>query len=124
MNKDVKNYAIDALNDRINPDRVYGYELHQEIFNTDYFIIGYYAAEQWLINNPGIFQAIEDIKEYEQDHFGEVNTDFSSAEAVANMWAYIEGENILATSEVLNDSWDVLLTAEAIEAIKTELEAL
>ena len=123
MNKDVKNYAIDALN-HISADCVHGCDLHNEIFNTDYFIIGHYAAEQWLINNPGIFQAIEDIKEYEQDHFGEVDTDFSSAEAVANMWAYIEGENILATSEVLNDSWDVLLTAEAIEAIKTELEAL
>lgn len=123
MNKDVKNYAIDALN-CISADCVRGCDLHNEIFNTDYFIIGHYAAEQWLINNPGIFQAIEDIKEYEQDHFGEVNTDFSSAEAVANMWAYIEGENILATSEALNDNWNVLLTAEAIEAIKTELEAI
>lgn len=123
MNKDVKNYAIDALN-YISADCVHGCDLHNEIFNTDYFIIGSYAAEQWLINNPGIFQAIEDIKKYEQDYFGEVNTDISSAEAVANMWAYIEGENILATSEVLNDNWDVRLTAEAIEDIQKELEAL
>lgn len=123
MNKDVKNYAIDALND-LSADCVYGCDLHNEIFNTDYFIIGHYAAEQWLIKNPGIFQAIEDIAEYEQDHFGEVHTNFSSAESVANMWAFIEGEKILAESKVLNENWDRRLTAEAIEAIKTELEAL
>ena len=39
--------------------------------------------------------AIEHIREYEQFHFGEVNTDFSSPEAVVNMYTYIIGEEIV-----------------------------
>ena len=34
-------------------------------------------------------------KEYENDNFGEVNTDFSDAEKVVNMYAYIVGEQIV-----------------------------
>jgi hypothetical protein len=71
-------------------------ELHHELYNTDYYIIGNYQAEQWLINQYGsVFYAIEDIKQYENDVFGEVNTDFSSPENIVNMIVYIIGENEL-----------------------------
>ena len=68
-------------------------DLHHHAFNTDYFIIGYYKAEQWL--GDRIFDVIETIREYEDFHFGEVNTDFSSPEGVVNMYAYIVGEEIV-----------------------------
>lgn len=61
FNTNVVNYAIDKLKDGIGSN-AYGCDLHNELFNTDYFIIGRYRAEQWLISNVGIFQAIEDIK--------------------------------------------------------------
>lgn len=121
-NTDLVNYAIDGL-DNVNAG-TYGCDLHHELFNTDYFIIGYYDAEQWLIKNVGIFQAIEEIKQYEQDNFGEVNTDLSSSEKVVNMYAYIKGEEILAESKTLQDNWDNRLTEEDIAAIKEELNEL
>lgn len=98
-------------------------DLHHELYNMDYFIIGYYNAEQFLINGPGIFAAIEEIKEYEQRNFGEANTDFSSSEKVANMYAYIKGEEILGNCPTLQKVWDKRLTKANIKAIIKELKA-
>jgi hypothetical protein len=121
-NTDLVNYAIDGL-DNIS-EGVYACDLHNELFNTDYFIIGYYDAEQWLIKNVGIFAAIEEIKEYEQNNFGQVTTDLSSSEKVVNMYAYIKGEEILNDCKTLTDNWDRKLYAEQLEAIKNELNEL
>lgn len=83
--QELKSLIIDAINDdRLNDKPVS--EIHNEVFNTDYFIIGRFEAEKWLVNNGGIFNAIETIKNYEQDNFGTVNTDFSEAEHVCNMY--------------------------------------
>jgi hypothetical protein len=124
FNQAILEHAINGLTN-ISEEKTYGCDLHNEIFNRYYFIIGYAAAEEFLTNcEDGIFGAIEKIKEYEQSNFGEVNTDFSSSEKVANMYAYIIGEDILSNSETLQNNWDNYLSAENLEAIKTELENL
>jgi len=69
-------------------------DLHHHAFNTDYFIIGTYKATQWL--GEEVFNIIQFIKDYEQDNFGEVNTNFADPEKVVNMYAYIIGEKIVA----------------------------
>lgn len=90
---------LEALEDILETLKGYsGYieDLHNEVFNTDYYIIGYYKAEEALKNSDyGIFGAIDKIQEYEKNQFGEVNTDLSSSEAVANMLYYIIGEETL-----------------------------
>ena len=43
-----------------------------------------------------MFNVIQFIKEYEENNFGEVSTDFSNAENVVNMYAYIIGEEIVS----------------------------
>jgi len=68
-------------------------DLHHEIFNTDYYIIGSYKATQWL--GDQVFNIIDFIKEYEQSLFGEVFTDFSDPERIVNMYVYIIGEEIV-----------------------------
>ena len=95
LKKDVASYAYDRLEEGVGQDQ-YIEDLHNEIFNTDYFIIGTYKAKQWLGDET--FNAIEKIKDYEESNFGQVSTDISDPEKVANMLAYILGE------EVLNDS--------------------
>ena len=115
-------HAIDYLKD--NQPGCYGCDLHNEIFNSDYYIIGRYQAEQWLVKHIGIFNAIDEIKEYEEGNFGEVNTDLSEAEKVVNMLVYIIGEEILGESETLRDNWDSRLSDEDIEAIINELTDL
>ena len=100
--QDVKDYIIDQLNDDVGLDQYIG-DLHHYLLNEDYFIIGYYQAEKWLKKDNGsIFEAIETIKDYEQSNFGEVSTDLSSSENVANMLAYILGEEILYNNDTYN----------------------
>ena len=94
IESDIREYAIDKLKDGIGVNE-YAADLHHYLFNEDYFIIGIYEAKKWLSENPGTFEAIEVIKEYEQMNFGEVNTDFSNPESVVNMYAYIVGEEIV-----------------------------
>jgi len=122
-NSELVQHAIDGLQN-ISEDSVYGADLHHELFNTDYFIIGRYEAKEWLESNVGIFEAIEEIKEYEQSNFGEVSTDLSEPEKVVNMYAYIKGEEILNTCNALSNNWDNYLSKEDIEAITEELNEL
>ncbi len=99
--------------------------MHHKLFNEDYFIIGYHAAEEFLkACEDGIFGAIEIVKDYEQSNFGQVSTDFSSSEKVANMYAYIKGEEVLQESKTLQKNWDNILSKKDLKAIKKELEQL
>jgi len=98
----------------------YACDLHHNLCNTDYFIIGTYKAKQFL--GAETFDIIEMIKEYEQDNFGEVTTDFSNAQKVANMFAYIVGEEILNESEHLRKfCCSETLEEEDIKKIKEEI---
>ena len=100
--QDVKNYIIDQLESDVGLDQHIS-DLHHYLLNQNYFIIGYWKAEQWLKKDNGsVFEAIETIREYEELNFGQVSTDFSSSENVANMLAYILGEEILFNNDTYN----------------------
>lgn len=118
---EIKSMIVDAINDGRLTDKPTS-EFHHEIFNTDYFIIGRYQAEQWLTKHFGIFQAIDVIKEYEQDNFGEVITDLSEAENVCNMFVYIAGEELINSLSVISDNWDEELDEEQFSELLSELE--
>ena len=100
LKEDVKDFIIQQLYDDVGLDQNIN-DLHHYLLNQDYFIIGYYKAEQWL-KKDSIFNAIEKIKDYEQTNFGQVSTDLSSSENVANMLAYILGEEILYNNDTYN----------------------
>ena len=86
--KELKEYSKESYNDMVKDG-----ELHHEIFNTDYYIIGTYEAKQWLGDQA--FDIIGIIKEYEEDNFGEVNTELDNPERVVNMYVYIVGEDLI-----------------------------
>jgi len=100
LKQDVKNYIIDQLTDDVGLDQHIS-DLHHYLLNEDYFIIGTWRAEQWL-KKDSIFNAIDKIKEYEESNFGQVTTDLSCSESVANMLAYILGEEILFNNDTYN----------------------
>ena len=97
LKKDVASYMISQLEDQVGLDNDVS-DLHHYLLNEDYFIIGTYKAKQWL--GSEVFDVIETIREYEQSNFGQVSTDFSDPEKVANMIAYILGEEILSESDI------------------------
>lgn len=120
--QDVINHAIDGVQDWIDwGQEVPTDEVHQRLFNEDYFIIGYYQAEQWLLKDS-IFEAIGKIQEYENFNFGEVTTKLDNSETVANMLAYIKGEEVLRECEVL-DTDNNFLTVKQLKTLKEQLEA-
>lgn len=105
-----------------NPDG-YGCDIHSEIYNSDYYIIGSFQAEEWLKKGPGVFNAINIIQDYENDNFGEVNTDLSQSEHVVNMLVYICGEEILSESNHLSgDCWNERLDEDDCNKIIEELK--
>ena len=114
---DVRSHALSLLEDGFID--VEGADLHHQIFNQDYFIIGTYKAKQWL--GEFTWDAIGKIQEYEKDNFGEVTTDLQDPEKVCNMLAYILGEEVLQESSRLSDKWDEVLTKEDFEAIAEEI---
>lgn len=119
---DIIEHALAGLSQ--NPEGVYGCDLHHELFNMDYFVIGYYNAEKFLNEWGGSWKAIHRVKRYEEDMFGEVYTDLSDCEKVANMIAYIEGELLLMECPTLEKYWDIRLTDEAIQDIIEEIKSL
>ena len=83
--EDIAHYSKECLEDIT--------ELHHDIFNTDYYIIGRYQAKEWMGSEA--FECIGIVKEYEESNFGEVYTDLSEPGRVVNMYVYIVGERIL-----------------------------
>lgn len=101
-NTELKNELITHIIDHVNEcndDHDFS-ELHNECFNEDYYIIGYYQASEWLKkHNIDAFDAIDYVISYEKSNFGETNTAINS-ESIVNMLAYILGEQIISELDI------------------------
>jgi len=106
------NHILDKINDGIltneNKD-----DWHFYCFNEDYYIVYHSEAIKWLlIHNLDTFEAIDIVKDYENENFGKFTTNVNP-ESIVNMLAYIYGEEIIYNCE-----------AETIENLKIELTNL
>ena len=122
MREEARADIIEALQDGYSG---YYCNLHNEVFNTDYYIIGNYQAKEAL-KEYDVFEAIEKVQTYEKDNFGEVYTDLSDPEKLINMLYYIIGEEVLyemmdgikAWEENWNNKADEETNAAILEAIE------
>jgi len=65
------------------------------MFNEDYYIIGYCKADNWLTKHGlNVFEAIRICNDYEQEHFGEIQTTFDNAEKLVNHLVYWYGQDL------------------------------
>ena len=96
--KELKEYSKDEYNTLVRDG-----DLHNEVFNTDYYIIGRYEAKKWL--GDQVFDIIGIIQEYEQDNFGEVTTELTEPEKVVNMYVYIVGEDLINEDPRFERDW-------------------
>jgi hypothetical protein len=77
-------------------------EVHNQLFNLDYYIIGYYEADQWMQSHKiGVFEGIEYCKDKEEEHFGESVTDFKNSEVLVNHLVYWASMEVI--DEVIED---------------------
>ena len=127
-----KEIIEDILEYLENTDGVYGCDLHSEVFNTDYYIIGTAKAKEAL-ESYGVFDALNKVQTYEAYEFGEVTTDLTNPEKLANMLYYIESEEYLYSlegeiSDIINEYWGDELEEKAIkkliELLKKEYDKL
>ena len=99
-------------------------DLHDKVFNTDYYIIYTHQAKEAL-KEYDVFEAIEKVQTREKEIFGEVITDLSDPVKLINVLYYIIGEEviweILDESETLNDNWNNLADEETNTKILKEL---
>ena len=122
MRKEAREAIIETLKDGYNG---YYCDLHHEVFNTGYYIIGTYEAKKAL-EEYGVFEAIKKVQTYEKDNFGEIYTDLSDPEKIVNMLYYIIGEEVLYEMmdgiEAWEENWNNIATDETNAAILKEVK--
>lgn len=123
--EEMKQEAIEAIIETLeNGYSGYYCDLHNEVFNTDYYIIGTARAKEAL-NEYDVFEAIELVQTYETFHFGEIYTELSDPEKLINMVYYIVGDEVIGDMneiEEFESNWnnraDEETNAAIIEAMK------
>ena len=122
MRAQAREAIIEALRDGYEG---YYCDLHNELFNMDYYIIGTHEAKEAL-TEYGVWDAIEKIHTYERENFGEVYTDLSDPEKLINMLWYIIGEEVLFEMmdgvEAWNENWNNVATDEINALILKEVK--
>ena len=121
--QEVKETAIDYLKDNESMN-TYGCDLHNEIFNTDYFCCYTSDCIKYL-EEYGVFKAIEKVQKYENFNFGEVTTDLSDPFKLLHMLVYILGEEFLNNSNTITDTyWNEYIPQNEYKTIIEELEGV
>ena len=116
----VLDYLIDKLTEfDYDGFSVDGYDLHNEVFNTDYVLIGCYEAKEAIAEN--IHDLFYMLKEY-QEEFGECYQDITNVEKVLNLMYYMCGLQLFSAISCLQN--DYILEQEDIQNIIKELEAI
>ena len=106
------NNIDDGVIDNTNRD-----EWHFHCFNEDYYIVYHSAALDWIKEHDlDTFEAIEEVREYEMNNFGETNTSINP-ESIVNMLAYIYGEELLYST-------DAMANELTVGELKKELEEM
>ena len=119
--------ALEDIKEVLESYNGYYCDLHNEVFNTNYYIVGTYEAEQAL-EQYGTFEAIRKIQEYENDNFGEVLTDLLDPEKIANMLYYIIGneaiQDLYEYSETFLENENNCATVENSDKIIQDINEL
>ena len=117
MNKkhmEMKKQAVYDIVERLEYFDGYYCDLHNDVFNTDWYAIGTYQAKEEL-REYDVFEAIELVQEYEKFNFGEVMTELSNPEKLINMVYYIIGYEVIGEMyeiDEFNDNWNEEATEE------------
>lgn len=122
MREEARAAIIEALEDGYTG---YYCDLHNEVFNTGYYIIGTYQAKEAL-KEYDVFEALEKVQAYENDNYGEIYTNLGDPEELINMLYYIIGEEVLYEMmdgiEAWDDNWNNIATDETSAEILAELD--
>ena len=72
-----------------------GEDWHHIAFEEENYLEGCNIANKWLEKHElDVFEAVNIVREYEEEHFGDFTTALNS-EAIVNMIVYIYGEELI-----------------------------
>lgn len=104
----------------------YYYDLHNKVFNTDYYIIGTYRAKAAL-REFGVYEAIALVQVYEMKNFDKVYTGLFDPEGLINMVYYIIGKEVICNMhgiEEFEDNWNNRADDETNAAIVKAMKSM
>ena len=83
--------------------------LHQELFNSEYYLIGYYACEEWLKDHDiSVFEA----QNYCHNH-SDIASRFNNAEELVNELVYwVSLETLYELQEKIYDTFNTLKNSQ------------
>lgn len=96
-------------------------DVFNDLFNSDYYIIGYREAEDAL-KEYGVFKALNEVQQFDVENFGEWNTDYTDPEKVANMLEYIHASKYM--QDMLDDAGLYLEDETTTENVNLLIETL
>lgn len=123
---EMKQEAIEAIMEALECEYDgYYCDLHNKVFNEDWYIIGTHKAKEAL-REYDVFEAMELVTNYEEDNFGEVTIDnLLNPERLISMVWYIIGEEVISEMndiEVFSENWNNVADDETnaiiLEAMK------
>ena len=91
---EIKEILLDNLDGYKGIDSYTFDDVFNDLFNSDYYIIGYKEAEEAL-QEYGVFKALEEVQEFDVENFGHWDTDYTDPEKVANMLEYIHANEYM-----------------------------
>lgn len=113
IKQELAHHILDKINDGVI-DNTNKDDWQYYCFNEDYYIIGYYEANQWLKSHDiDPFEAIGICQQWEKDVLGEQQKIYDNAETTVNMLVYVWGEELL-----------VEIDAENIEELEDKLKEI
>lgn len=118
---EIANDFYEKFHDKMNfndfdlSEQIEVYELHNEFYNQEYYIIGYNDAKLWLKrHNVDVFEALEYCNKSELETYGEIQTTFDNYETLANNFVYWLSLDVMIQFIELNDS----MTLQDVKDIK------
>ena len=96
---EIKETLLDNLDDYKGIEDYTFEDVFNDLFNSDYYIIGYKEAANAL-KEYGIFKALEEVQRWDVENFGHWDTDYTDPEKIANILEYIHA------SEYMQDMLD------------------
>ena len=119
--EEIKETLLDNLDGYEGIDSYTFDDVFNDLFNSDYYIIGYREAEDEL-KEYGIFKALEEVQKFDVENFGEWDTDYTDPEKVANMLEYIHASEYM--QDMLNRAGLDLSDETTTENVNRLIETL
>lgn len=109
--EEIKDDIAEVLNDYDG----YYCDLHDEVFNSEYYADNKEEALE-MLEEYGVFNAIKKIQDFQKTNYGECFTDFSIPQEIANFLYYLLGYEFMTEnknfSEIIDEYWNDEATDE------------